>query len=91
LLFHNRLHSNTRSSNGGNKLPSAISSNGRKVNALEGFARYFPLAASYLSGNNNDKNYHDNKKNRFDVLFLMEGILRPEQTPRVLSIGEKPE
>ncbi|MDW5289364.1 DUF2264 domain-containing protein [Formosa sp. PL04] len=42
--------------------PGAISSRGRQINALEGFARFFPLAASWLyAGNENLITFNNNE------------------------------
>lgn len=59
--------------------PGALSSKGRKINALEGFARYFPLAASWISGGNNNNVILDNKK--IDLVALLhEGIVAGTNT-----------
>lgn len=64
-----------RSANGAHVYyPGAISSHGREINGLEGFARYFPLAASYMSGDNNNRIIPNNKE--IDLVALLgEGIL----------------
>jgi len=67
--------------------PGAVSSKGTKVNALEGFARYFPLAASYLSGNNDDRVIIDNKKIDLAAL-LREGILAGTDTKNIEYWGD---
>lgn len=54
--------------------PGDLSSNGRKINALEGFARYFPLAASWLSGGNPNIVLPNNNEVNL-VALLREGIL----------------
>lgn len=54
--------------------PGEISGRGRKINGLEGFARFFPLAASWLFSNHSeDIILNNNSYNLIDI--LKEGLL----------------
>ena len=49
--------------------PGENSSRGAKINALEGFARFFPLAASYMMSTNDVPINIDGKKINLSILF----------------------
>lgn len=54
--------------------PGAISSRGRSINGIEGFARFFPLAASWLHSNHTEVTIIENKSYNL-IELIKRGLL----------------
>lgn len=67
--------------------PGEISSRGRRINGLEGFARFFPLAASWLYSDHSEKLIFDNTSyNLIDI--LKKGVVNGTDPKNVEYWGE---